>query len=119
MTKARKWQNINFLPRVLKIKVYFAHPHSPWERGTNENINALIRQFFPKGTDFSKVPLKNIKRVQDRLNNRPRKTLEFLTSHEVFSKLLHNTLNLNRFIISHGFRDNKKPWLECHDSNQH
>jgi IS30 family transposase len=72
-----------------KIQVYFAHPHSPWERGTNENTNDLIRQFFPKGTDFSKVPLKNIKRVQDMLNDRPRKTLEFLTPHEVFSKLLH------------------------------
>ena len=72
-----------------RIKVYFAHPHSPWERGTNENTNYLIRQFFPKGTNFSKVPLKNIKRTQDMLNDRPRKTLEFLTPHEVFSKLLH------------------------------
>jgi len=72
-----------------QIKVYFAHPHSPWERGTNENTNALIRQFFPKGTDFSKVPLKNIKQVQDMLNDRPRKTLGFLTPHEVFGKLLH------------------------------
>ena len=72
-----------------QIKVYFAHPHSPWERGTNENTNALIRQFFPKGTDFLKVPLKNIKQVQDMLNDRPRKTLGFLTPHEVFSKLLH------------------------------
>lgn len=72
-----------------QIKVYFAHPHSPWERGTNENTNALIRQFFPKGTEFSKVSLKNIKRSQDMLNDRPRKTLEFLTPHEVFSKLLH------------------------------
>ncbi|GAG69824.1 unnamed protein product [marine sediment metagenome] len=72
-----------------QIQVYFAHPHSPWERGTNENTNALIRQFFPKGTDFSKVSLKNIKQVQDMLNDRPRKTLEFLTPHEVFSKLLH------------------------------
>jgi len=71
------------------IKVYFAHPHSPWERGTNENTNALIRQFFPKGTDFSKVPLKSIKKAQDMLNDRPRKTLEFLTPHEVFGKLLH------------------------------
>ena len=72
-----------------QIKVYFAHPHSPWERGTNENTNALIRQFFPKGTDFSKVTLANIKKAQDMLNDRPRKTLEFLTPHEVFSKLLH------------------------------
>jgi len=72
-----------------KIQVYFAHPHSPWERGTNENTNALIRQFFPKGTDFSKVTLESIKKAQDMLNDRPRKTLEFLTPHEVFSKLLH------------------------------
>jgi IS30 family transposase len=72
-----------------QIQVYFAHPHSPWERGTNENTNALIRQFFPKGTDFSKVPLKNIKQAQDMLNDRPRKTLGFLTPHEVFGKLLH------------------------------
>jgi len=72
-----------------KIQVYFAHPHSPWERGTNENTNALIRQFFPKGTDFSKVTLASIKKAQDMLNDRPRKTLGFLTPHEVFSKLLH------------------------------
>ena len=72
-----------------QIKVYFAHPHSPWERGTNENTNALIRQFFPKGTDFSKVTLANIKKAQDMLNDRPRKTPGFLTPHEVFRKLLH------------------------------
>lgn len=71
-----------------KIQVYFAHPHSPWERGTNENTNDLIRQFFPKGTDFSKVSLKRVKQAQDMLNDRPRKTLKFLTPHEVFSKLL-------------------------------
>jgi len=72
-----------------QIQVYFAHPHSPWERGTNENTNALIRQFFPKGTDFSKVTLASIKKAQDMLNDRPRKTLGFLTPHEVFGKLLH------------------------------
>ncbi len=72
-----------------RIDVYFAHPHSPWERGTNENTNDLIRQFFPKGTDFSKVSLSNIKRAQDMLNDRPRKTLNWLTPHEVFGKLLH------------------------------
>ena len=72
-----------------RIQVYFAHPHSPWERGTNENTNDLIRQFFPKGTDFKKVSLKEIKRAQRMLNDRPRKALNFLTPHEVFTKLLH------------------------------
>ena len=71
-----------------RIQVYFAHPHSPWERGTNENTNSLIRQFFPKGTDFSKVPNSAIKKAQEMLNDRPRKTLQFYTPHEVFNKLL-------------------------------
>jgi len=71
-----------------KIQVYFAHPHSPWERGTNENTNSLIRQFFPKGTDFSKVPEHAIKKAQDMLNDRPRKTLNFYTPHEIFNQLL-------------------------------
>jgi IS30 family transposase len=72
-----------------KIQVYFAHPHSPWERGTNENTNDLVRQFFPKGTDFSKVSYKRIKEVQSLLNDRPRKVLEFFTPHEVFNEMLH------------------------------
>jgi IS30 family transposase len=70
------------------IQVYFAHPHSPWERGTNENTNSLVRQIFPKGTDFTKVSFKEVKRAQRMLNDRPRKTLEFLTPNEVFDKLL-------------------------------
>jgi len=71
-----------------KIKVYFAHPQSPWERGTNENTNGLIRQYFPKGTDFNKVTRKQIKRVQDQLNGRPRKVLDFQTPYEVFSTIV-------------------------------
>lgn len=72
-----------------RITVYFAHPHSPWERGSNENTNALIRQYFPKGTDFSKISSNRLKEVQDELNDRPRKTLGWYTPHEEFSKLLH------------------------------
>lgn len=72
-----------------KMDVYFAHPHSPWERGTNENTNSLIRQYFPKGTDFSKISLLKLKKVQDELNDRPRKTLGWYTPHEKFSELLH------------------------------
>ena len=71
------------------IQVYFAHPHSPWERGTSENTNALIRQFFPKGTDFTKITKKRLKEVQNLLNDRPRKVHGFYTPHEVFGKLLH------------------------------
>jgi len=70
------------------ITVYFAHPHSPWERGTNENTNSLLRQYFPKGTDFSKISRTRLKEVQDELNDRPRKTLGWNTPHEMFSELL-------------------------------
>lgn len=73
-----------------KIQVYFAHPNAPWERGTNENTNGLIRQYFPKGkTDFSNITRKEIKAVQDSLNDRPRKVLGYLKPFEVFEDLLH------------------------------
>ena len=69
-----------------KMKVYFCHPASPWERGTCENTNGLIRDYFPKGTDFSQISRKEIKRVQDQLNERPRKTLGFRTPKEAFNE---------------------------------
>ena len=77
------------------IKVYFAHPRSPWERGTNENTNGLIRQFFPKGTEFNKVSRDKVKRVQDLLNGRPRQALGFQKPYEVFQQLMNNTVALN------------------------
>lgn len=71
-----------------KIQVYFAHPGSPWERGTNENTNGLIRQYFSKGTDFTQVTIEEIKLVQRKLNNRPRKVLDFYKPDEVINKLV-------------------------------
>lgn len=70
------------------IIVYFAHPGSPWERGTNENTNGLIRQFFPKGTEFDKVSRREIRRAQDLLNGRPRKVLDYALPNEAFTKLV-------------------------------
>ena len=74
---------------ITGVKVYFAHPRSPWERGTNENTNGLIRQFFPKGTDFNKVSRYEVKKVQDLLNGRPRQTLNFEKPYEVFKQLIN------------------------------
>jgi IS30 family transposase len=72
-----------------KMRVYFAHPHSPWERGTNENTNGLLRQFFPKGTRFTQVSRAKIKRVQVLLNDRPRKILNWHSPAHAFHHLLH------------------------------
>jgi len=72
-----------------KMRVYFAHPHSPWERGTNENTNGLLRQFFPKGTRFNRLSRKEIKQVQAMFNDRPRKIINWHSPAHAFSQLLH------------------------------
>lgn len=71
-----------------QMRVYFAHPQSPWERGTNENTNGLIRQYLPKGTDFNQVSAYAMRKVQDRLNGRPRNVLNWKTPFEAFNELL-------------------------------
>ena len=73
-----------------KVQVYFCDPHSPWQRGTNENTNGLIRQYFPKGTDFTEVTKKELQRAQDRLNGRPRRVLAYAKPDEMFIPLLTN-----------------------------
>jgi len=68
----------------LKAQFYFAHPYASWQRGLNENTNGLNRQYFPKETDFRTLTVEDIKKVMDKLNNRPRKSLDFKTPNQVF-----------------------------------
>lgn len=74
------------LERVLNIEVYFCHPYSSPERGTVENRNGLIRRFFPKGTDFSKITDEQIANVENWINTRPMKLLKFRTPNELFEE---------------------------------
>ena len=71
----------------LRADFYFAHPYASWERGLNENTNGLVRQYFPKGSDFTTITEEAIEAVMQRLNHRPRKTLGFTTPHQVFYEL--------------------------------
>ena len=80
-------QHKDFTQRT-KIDVYCAHPHSPWQRGTSENTNGLIRDFFPKGTDFHKITSKELKKVQDLINERPRKTLNWKKPENLFNEFV-------------------------------
>lgn len=72
------------IAETLQLKFYFAHPYAAWERGTNENTNGLLRQYFPKKSDFHAIANKQLEQASSKLNFRPRKSLRFKTPFEVF-----------------------------------
>jgi transposase, IS30 family len=81
----RNWKQVRL---DAGIEVYFCDPHAPWQRGSNENTNGLLRQYFPKGTDFSTVTEADLDTVADELNDRPRKRLSFANPTEQLAELL-------------------------------
>jgi len=72
------------------VNVYFADPHAPWQRGSNENINGLLREYLPKGTDLSAHTAEQLQAIEDELNDRPRKRFGYYTPREQLAKLLEN-----------------------------
>ncbi len=86
----REFQLHSEVTRKLGVEFYFPPPHQPWQRGTNENTNGLLREYFPKGYDFSTITDEQLQAVVDQFNHRPRKCLGYRTPAEVyFSTLLH------------------------------
>lgn len=81
-----EWTAFRTLQTTLGLRVYFASPYAAWERGTNENTNGLLRDYFPKRTDFSTITARHLAQVVEALNNRPRKCLAYRTPAEVFAQ---------------------------------
>ena len=74
------------------LEIYFAKPYAAWQRGANENTNGLLRQYFPKGSDFKKIKEKDVQQAVKRLNGRPRKCLNYQTPHKMFGEETHGAL---------------------------
>ena len=90
--RGREFQLHGEVTGALGVEFYFPPPHQPWQRGTNENTNGLLREYFPKGYDFTQLSDKDLRAVVNQLNHRPRKCLGYKTPWEVyFSTMLHLT----------------------------
>ena len=87
MDNGKEFYQHTKIAKALKAETYFCRPYHSWEKGLNENTNGLIRQYFPKQTDFRNISNREIRRVQDELNHRPRKTLGYETPSVLFLNL--------------------------------
>lgn len=90
LDNGKEFANHEEFSKKTGIDVYFAHPYYSWERGSNENLNGLVRQYFPKKTDFSCISEEEIQRIENKLNNRPRKRYNYDSPIERMNKLLFN-----------------------------
>lgn len=88
--QGREMANHIAIAKATELDIYFCDPHKPWQRGTNENTNGLLRQYFAKGTNLSVFPADYLDYVAAKLNNRPRKTLDWKTPAEALDELLSN-----------------------------
>lgn len=84
LDNGKEFSHHESVSKALKVDIYFAHPYSSWERGLNENTNGLIRQYIKKGSSFENISEEKIQFIEDRLNNRPRKSLGYLTPNQVW-----------------------------------
>jgi IS30 family transposase len=84
----KEFANYREISSELEIDYYFATPYHNWERGANENLNGLVRQYFKKGTDFDWITQQDVDNVVKKLNNRPRKRHDFKTPNEVYNEQL-------------------------------
>lgn len=86
----KEFANHTQIAQQLNIDYFFAKPYHSWERGANENLNGLVRQYFPKKSNFDRIQQSQVKKVEEILNNRPRKRYQYLTPNEVFVNAINN-----------------------------
>lgn len=88
LDNGKEFAHHEWVSKQVDLDVYFAKPYAAWQRGSNEHVNLLLREYFPKGTDFQQISRNEVADATNRLNNRPRKRLNYLTPNEVFNKRL-------------------------------
>jgi IS30 family transposase len=88
----KEFAKFNDIQATVGLDIYFSDPYSPWQRGTNENTNGLLRRYFPKGSNFKLISDEQLASIVKKLNNRPRKCLNYWTPHEVFFGSLSGAL---------------------------